>query len=87
MNFIFLHNKAKFYAKEFVDSEIIRIFAPTESATLPVDQRTRAGLLLKQDLHIKPASPVRIGTGFLYRFILSALADNYRVIRPSYFSP
>lgn len=45
MNFIFLHNKAKFYAKKFVDSEIIRIFAPTESATLPVDQRTRAGLL------------------------------------------
>ena len=40
-----MHIIAIFYAKKFVDSEIIRIFAPTESATLPVEQRTRAGLL------------------------------------------
>ena len=40
-----MHIKAIFYAKKFVDSVIIRIFAPTESATLPVEQRTRAGLL------------------------------------------
>jgi len=31
--------------RKFVDSEFIRIFAPTESATLPIEQRTRAGLL------------------------------------------
>ena len=40
-----MHIIAIFYAKKFVDSEIIRIFALTESATLPIEQRTRAGLL------------------------------------------
>jgi hypothetical protein len=44
MNNLHFHIKAIFYAKKFVDSEIIRIFAQTESATLPVEQRTRAGL-------------------------------------------
>jgi hypothetical protein len=45
-----LHIKAIFYAKKFVDSEIICIFAPTESATLPVEQRTRAGLLFYSNM-------------------------------------
>lgn len=35
----------EFLVRKFVDSEFIRIFAPTESATLPIEQRTRAGLL------------------------------------------
>lgn len=45
-----MHIKAIFYAKKFVDSEIICIFAPTESATLPVEQRTRAGLLFYSNM-------------------------------------
>jgi hypothetical protein len=46
------HKKGRIYRKThkilalFLElSEIILIFAPTESATLPVEQRTRAGLL------------------------------------------
>ena len=46
MNSVFLYAKANIYAKKFVDSKIIRIFAPTESATLPIEQRTRAGLFI-----------------------------------------
>ena len=43
MNNMFFVYRSKIFAKKFVDSEIIRILGPTESATLPVEQRTRAG--------------------------------------------
>jgi len=35
-----------FFTKMLAGMEKVRIFAATESATLPEDQRTRAGLLL-----------------------------------------
>ena len=36
------------------------IFAPTESATLPVEQRTRAGLLFSDDMNIYTKPPLSI---------------------------
>jgi len=36
------------------------IFVPTESATLPVDQRTRAGLLFSDDMNIYTKQPLSI---------------------------
>lgn len=35
-----------FFEKSFVVQYVFPIFAATESATLPIEQRTRAGLLL-----------------------------------------
>ena len=35
-----------FFEKSFVVQYVFPIFATTESATLPIEQRTRAGLLL-----------------------------------------
>ena len=35
-----------FFEKSFVVQYVFSIFAATESATLPIEQRTRAGLLL-----------------------------------------
>ena len=39
---LFIH----FLQEKFASTDVLCIFAPTESATLPVEQRTRAGLLL-----------------------------------------
>ena len=68
---------AVFYEICFAVSEIIRTFAASESATLPVDQRTRAelflGAFLGPFLHL------------LERFLLKYLAvsDNSRTFAPS----
>ena len=43
-----------------VDSTKITTFAPTESATLPVEQRTRAGLLFSDDMNIYTKQPLSI---------------------------
>ena len=43
-----------------LNSEIMSIFAPTESATLPVEQRTRAGLLFFDDMIIYTKQPLSI---------------------------
>ena len=60
---------------------------------IKIDQELKENLILgiftqaKQDLHIKNANPVRIGTGFLKRFVLSVRVDKLQVIRLPYFSP
>ena len=41
-------------------SEIMATFAPTESATLPVEQRTRAGLLFIYVMNIYTKQPLSI---------------------------
>ena len=54
---LFIH----FLQEKFVGSDILCIFAPTESATLPVEQRTRAGLLLYMStlrIYTKQALPI-----------------------------
>ena len=50
-----------FLQEKFASSDILCIFAPTESATLPVEQRTRAGLLLYMStlrIYTKQALPI-----------------------------
>ena len=48
-----------FFTKMLAGMEKVRIFAETESATLPDDQRTRAGLLLS-NMRLKPRNLLRL---------------------------